>query len=388
MPLTPATLVNSRACASAVLADRRVEHEQHFLRRARHLARRDAPDLVELVHQVDARVQPAGGVDEDRIAALAPSPTRSRRRPPRPDRRPRAPARCRRRRASPRSRAARRRRRGTCRRRRSAAAGPPFLSRFASLPTVVVLPVPLTPTISVTCGRLRRRRPAISTAAKTRADLLFTRSRRLSPLRDALLHRRDDALGRRRRRCRPRSAALRAPRASRRRSAASAAPARRRGGRSRRSGRRSAAWCGRGSRGCGRGPHPGILLKSDAESESADFRVDCHRVQSPRAAAGASAPRPPCGRPSGRRARRPSARRSAARRRSARRARARHSSCCTPSATIFMPARMSASRRPRASSMPTCRLRLSVPVQVSTRSPRPLKPPASPAGRRRRTPAA
>ena len=70
MPLTPATLVNSRACVDAVLADRRVEHEQHFLRRARHLARRDAANLLELVHQVDARVQAAGGVDEDRIAAL------------------------------------------------------------------------------------------------------------------------------------------------------------------------------------------------------------------------------------------------------------------------------------------------------------------------------
>ena len=70
MPLTPATSVNSRACVDAVLADRRVEHEQHFLRRARHLARGDAPDLVELVHQVHARVQAAGGVDQHRIAPL------------------------------------------------------------------------------------------------------------------------------------------------------------------------------------------------------------------------------------------------------------------------------------------------------------------------------
>src|SRR3989449_6119352 len=34
----------------AVLADRRIEDEQHFLRRARHFARGDTADLVELVH--------------------------------------------------------------------------------------------------------------------------------------------------------------------------------------------------------------------------------------------------------------------------------------------------------------------------------------------------
>ncbi len=46
----------------------------------------------------------------------------------------------------------------------------------------------------------------------------------------------------------------------------------------------------------------------------------------------------------------------------------------TPSATIFMLCTISASCRPRASSMPTCRLRLNEPVQVSTRSPSPLRP--------------
>ena len=75
MPLTPATLRELARLLHAVLTDRRVEHEQHLVRRARDLARRDAADLVELVHQVDARVQAAGGVDEDRIAAPAPSPT-------------------------------------------------------------------------------------------------------------------------------------------------------------------------------------------------------------------------------------------------------------------------------------------------------------------------
>ena len=52
----------------AVLPDRRVEHEQHFVRRSFDLARRDAPDLVELGHQVHARVEPAGGVDEHDVA--------------------------------------------------------------------------------------------------------------------------------------------------------------------------------------------------------------------------------------------------------------------------------------------------------------------------------
>ena len=56
----------------AVLSDGRVEHEQDLVRRALDFARGDAADLVELGHQVDARVQPAGGVDEttSRLRAL------------------------------------------------------------------------------------------------------------------------------------------------------------------------------------------------------------------------------------------------------------------------------------------------------------------------------
>ena len=54
----------------AVLADRRVEHQQHFVRRARHLARGDPFDLLQLVHQVDAGMEPPGGIDENRVAAL------------------------------------------------------------------------------------------------------------------------------------------------------------------------------------------------------------------------------------------------------------------------------------------------------------------------------
>ena len=50
MPLTPATVMNSRACASAVLPDRRVEHEEHLVRGALHLARGNPPDLVQLGH--------------------------------------------------------------------------------------------------------------------------------------------------------------------------------------------------------------------------------------------------------------------------------------------------------------------------------------------------
>src|SRR5581483_3431611 len=53
-----------------VLSDRRIEDEQRLLRGARHLAAGDAADLLELVHQVDARVQPAGRVDEHRVAPL------------------------------------------------------------------------------------------------------------------------------------------------------------------------------------------------------------------------------------------------------------------------------------------------------------------------------
>src|SRR5688572_23311111 len=59
---------------------------------------------------------------------------------------------------------------------------PEDLNRLASLPTVVVLPVPLTPTISVTCGRWP------SAAGRETPSKIFrisslTRSRRLSPRR-------------------------------------------------------------------------------------------------------------------------------------------------------------------------------------------------------------
>src|ERR1043166_6794910 len=59
---------------------------------------------------------------------------------------------------------------------------PDALSRLASLPTVVVFPVPLTPTIIVTCGWWPFG-AAVSTASNTLRISSFTRSRRLSPWR-------------------------------------------------------------------------------------------------------------------------------------------------------------------------------------------------------------
>ncbi len=67
MPLTPDDLHELARLLHAVLSDRRVEHQQHLVRRAFDLARRDALDLVELVHQVHARVQAAGRIHEDGV---------------------------------------------------------------------------------------------------------------------------------------------------------------------------------------------------------------------------------------------------------------------------------------------------------------------------------
>ena len=67
-------------------------------------------------------------------------------------------------------------------------------------------------------------------------------------------------------------------------------------------------------------------------------------------------------------------RRSAARCRVSRRAPAPRPSCARPRPPSACPTRISAIDRPRPSSMPTRRLRLRSPVQVSTRSPRPLRP--------------
>ena len=52
-----------------VLAGGAVEHQQHFVRRARSTAGDDAPDLLQLVHQLRLRVQPAGGVGDQHVDA-------------------------------------------------------------------------------------------------------------------------------------------------------------------------------------------------------------------------------------------------------------------------------------------------------------------------------
>ena len=96
----------------------------------------------------------------DDVRARAPPPRRSRRRRPRPDRRP--PLRADEvgaARGRPRSRAAPPPPRGTCPRPRGRPSGPTRRAGCASLPIVVVLPVPFTPTTRMTVG-LARRAPA------------------------------------------------------------------------------------------------------------------------------------------------------------------------------------------------------------------------------------
>ena len=68
IPVTPTASVNWRAWASAVLAGRRVEHEQHLGELAGR-ALGDSAHLAQLLHQVHLRVQPAGGVGEHEVAA-------------------------------------------------------------------------------------------------------------------------------------------------------------------------------------------------------------------------------------------------------------------------------------------------------------------------------
>ena len=225
------------------------------------------------------------------------------------------------------------------------------------MPTVVVLPVPLTPTISMTCGgaviAIGR-----STAAKTRRISCLTRSRRLAPLRDCALDGGDDAVGGGDADVgRDQQLFERLDRVDVDRTGA-LVPARRRCGRSRRSARRSAWWCARAPRGSGRRiPSPrsylGLRLRPlPAQHQRLDRRAHVrpsvqhlgHLRGDRQLDAVALAERE------------------------------RGAGGATPSATIFMPARISGSERPRASSMPTWRLRLRLPVQVSTRSPRPLRP--------------
>ncbi len=69
MPLTPATAHEFARLRQPVLPDRRVENQQHLVRCIGDFLRRDAADLVQLRHQVDAGVQSSGGVDEDDVPA-------------------------------------------------------------------------------------------------------------------------------------------------------------------------------------------------------------------------------------------------------------------------------------------------------------------------------
>ena len=152
------------------------------------------------------------------------APTAARRTRPRPDRRRPAVRRMRRRSAPPRPAAARPRRSGKYRPAASMTLLPSSASRRASLPMVVVLPEPLTPTTRMTNGFLlpidherpgaglsisRPHRAAPSTSAATSAEL---------PARDALRAGSRGCTASRRRRHRRRGAASQALRESAHRS--------------------------------------------------------------------------------------------------------------------------------------------------------------------------
>ena len=171
-PVTPTASAKSRACWSAVLAGRRVDHEQRLVRRALEAAGDHAPHL--------RRARPSGSS----ACAAGRRCRRSRRR------RPRRP---RRRRPRPGRRRARRRRSARPARfahtsscssaaARNVSAAPSVTSRpcsrsfCASLPIVVVLPVPLTPTTRITDGLVRDVEPR--RLAEQRRDLLGERRRR------------------------------------------------------------------------------------------------------------------------------------------------------------------------------------------------------------------
>ena len=116
------------------------------------LAGGDPPHLAQLLHEVRLGVQPAGGVAEDEVEVAGGGPLRRRRRSPRSGRRPRCRARSRLRTARP-----------TCASCSAAAARnvspaasttwrPSAICCAATLPIVVVLPTPFTPTNSHTSG--------------------------------------------------------------------------------------------------------------------------------------------------------------------------------------------------------------------------------------------
>ena len=152
-PVSSVAALKSLRLRDRVLPGRSVEHEQRLGRRRAELALDHAPHLLQLFHEVGLGLQPAGGVDQHDVDAARLRRHARRRRRPRPDRRPRRRERSRCRCARPKS--------PSC----SAAAArnvspatsitrlPSLRSRVASLPIVVVLPLPFTPTTRTTAGR-------------------------------------------------------------------------------------------------------------------------------------------------------------------------------------------------------------------------------------------
>ena len=69
MPVRPADSWNALRLGQAVLAGRRVEHEQHLGLGVGQALGDGAPDLGQLLHQVALGVQPAGGVHDDHVRA-------------------------------------------------------------------------------------------------------------------------------------------------------------------------------------------------------------------------------------------------------------------------------------------------------------------------------
>ena len=211
---------------------------------------------------------------------------------------------------------------------------PASLISCASLPTVVVLPVPLTPTISMTCGVPSTGDRRVG-RAQDREDLLLDQiAQGLAARCAARLHRADDPVGRGDADVGRDQQLPRARRASRRRSAAM----------------RCAGVVGAADDLVE--PLDELLLR--AREGRLDLVEETHGSIGMRWSASGSlraqhqrfdrAARGRCGR----RARRPSAPRAAARRRGARRARARRRSCARLRRPSACSARMSASERPRA----------------------------------------
>ena len=135
-----------------VLADGGVEHQQHRMRRLGIDLLHDANDLLQLVHQLGLVLQPPGGVDQQHVDGRRPSPRSSHRRQGPPHRRhaPRAITGALVR--SPQifscSTAAARNVSPAA----SITLRPSARNLAASLPMVVVLPEPLTPTTRMTNG--------------------------------------------------------------------------------------------------------------------------------------------------------------------------------------------------------------------------------------------